>query len=399
VSRSRSATRSPPTSWPDARALAWSLPSALPSITTGLDAALGATLAVDLLALAAIPTTDTAAMDGFAVAGLGPWTVVGRVLAGEMPPGDLADRECVEVATGAQLPVGVLAVLPSEQATRQGAVVTGVVDRGQHIRARAEDCSQGELLVPAGRVVTPAVLGLAASVGHDQLRVVRRPEVTVLVTGDELVEHGCPADGRVRDAIGPMLPGIIAAAGGSSPALARIGDDRLALDTALDSSASDVVVVSGGSAAGPADHVRRLLSARSAEMIVESVAVRPGQPQLLARLSDGRWVLGLPGNPYAALAAAVTLLVPLLTRLAGRPQPHQVIGRLAQAVEPHPSDTRLIAVRNGAGSGVEPVGHDRSGVLWGAALADFLAVIPPGSTTARVELLELSWGMGTSAST
>ena len=393
MSRSRRAHGGAATSWPKARALAWSMPSALPSTTVGLDAALGATLAGAVRARVALPTVDTAAMDGFAVAGAGPWTIVGRVLAGRMPRGQLADGESLEVATGAPLPTGAQAVMPYEDVTRRGVVVAGVVDRGQHIRASAEDCSEGELLVPAGRLVTPAVLGLAASVGHDRLEVVRRPEVTVLVTGDELIGHGCPINGQVRDAIGPMLPGIIAAVGGTSMAPTRLRDDRPTLETALDSGTGDVVIMSGGSANGPADHVRTLLSARGAEMIVGSVACRPGHPQMLARLSDGRWVLGLPGNPFAALAATVTLLVPLLTRLSGRPQPGQKFGRLVSPVAPHPRDTRLIAVRTGVRPGdVEPVGHDGSGVLWGAALADFLAVIPPGAPVTRVELLELSGG-------
>ena len=378
--------------WAEAHAVAWSAAGALGRTSRGLDAALGSVLATDLRAVVPLPAFDTAAMDGFAVAGDGPWTVVGQVLAGDPPPADIADGQCLEVATGAPVPPTTRAVLPYEQATRTDGVVAGpAAPEGRHVRPRGQDCPQGERLVPAGRQVTPAVLGLAASVGCDVLDVVRPPEVTVLVTGDEVVAHGAPAAGQVRDAIGPTLPGVVAAAGGAVCELRRLADEQQGLDDALEQASGDVLVVSGGSAAGPADHLRTLLRKRAATVLVSAVACRPGHPQLLATLPDGRWVVGLPGNPYAALGAMVTLLVPLLTTLAGRPRPRPRFGRLSAVVSPHAHDTRLVAVRE-ADDGYEHLGHDRSGNLWGAALADALAVVPPGQASTWVQLLQLPTG-------
>ncbi|GGO64310.1 molybdopterin-binding protein [Nonomuraea cavernae] len=153
----------------------------------------------------------------------------------------------------------------------------------------------------------------------------------------------------------------------------------------------EVVVVCGASSRGPADHLRAVLADLGAETLVDGVAVRPGHPQLLARLPGGPLVAGLPGNPYAALGAALTLLVPVLDRLTGTERGRESAA-LAGPVRAHQHDTRLVAVRR-TGGGAVPVGHDRPGSLWGAALADALAVVPPGWDGERVELLDLPGGL------
>ncbi|MGH3366477.1 MAG: molybdopterin molybdotransferase MoeA [Nocardioidaceae bacterium] len=376
-------------SWEAARRLARTLPSPMPRVEVALDSALGATLADPVHALVPVPAFDSSAMDGFAVAGGASWTVVGRVLAGEEPPSwALGDGECAEVATGAPVPAGTCAVLPHEEAARQGDTVSGAASTGRHVRRQGEGCPAGQRLIPAGRIVTPPILGLAASVGHDHLRVVRRPRVGVLVTGDEVVDSGIAGPGQVRDAIGPMLPGSIEDAGGELTATRRVRDDPTGLEQALLDAGNDVVVVCGASSVGPADHLRRSLGRLDAELVVGGVRCRPGHPQLLARLPDGRWVVGLPGNPYAALVAVLTLLEPLLAACAGRaPEPAEH-ARLEGDLRAHDRDTRLVAVRRTADA-VAPVGHDRPGVLWGAALADALAVVPPGWSGDRVELVAL----------
>lgn len=268
----------------------------------------------------------------------------------------------------------------------------GAVEPGRHIRRRGEDCPLGTVVLTAGSAVTPAVLGLAAGLGHDVLRVRPRPLVSVLVTGDEVVTSGLPAPGRVRDAIGPMLPGLVEWAGGLAEAPRWLPDGARALATALagapDGPPGQVIVVCGASSKGPADHLRAVLAGLGAEILVDGVAVRPGHPQLLARLPDGRLVAGLPGNPYAALVAALTLLAPAVRSLAGGPEAPRERSALTGPVRPHHADTRMVAVRRD-GRGAVPVGHDRPGSLWGAALAEALAVVPPGWRGEPVELVPL----------
>jgi molybdopterin molybdotransferase len=376
--------------WRLARATAAAAAAAsLEAISVPVGRAAGAVLAEPLHARADLPAFDAAAMDGYAVAGPGPWTVVGRVLAGQAVPGEVGSGQAVEIGTGAPVPCGTKAVVPYESTTTEGAGIRGPFDLGRHIRRRGEDCQMGARVVPAGIVVTPVVQGLAASLGQDALRVRRRPRVTVLVTGDELATAGLPGLGRVRDALGPLLPGLIAWAGGEAGPPSRVGDRGSLLAAAIaEASETDVVVVCGSSSRGAADHLRTVLREAGAEFLVEGVACRPGHPQLLSRLAGGPLVVGLPGNPYAALVAALTLLVPILGGMTGRLAGPGEWARLYGRVTAHPVDTRIVAVRQ-VGAQAVPVGQDRPGLLWGAALADALAVVPPGWGGEEVELLRL----------
>ncbi|WP_240506647.1 molybdopterin molybdotransferase MoeA [Thermoactinospora rubra] len=413
--------------WEEARRTALAAARPLAAAPVPLPEAYGCRLAEPLRALVAVPGVDVAAMDGFAVAGPAPWRVVGRVLAGGLPYGGrLRAGEAVEIATGAPVPEGALAVLPYEEAHAEerprpdhvpppsrtgeagepgggGERVPGEaperwvepldehdLQAGRHIRRRGEDIPQGEAVLGAGATVTPAVLGLAAALGHDTLAVWPRPAVSVLVTGDEVVHEGLPGPGRVRDAIGPVLPGLIEWAGGRVAATAFLPDGADPLRRALHDARADVVVVCGASSRGPADHLRSVLAELDAHVMIDGVAVRPGHPQLLARLGGGL-VVGLLGNPFAALGAALTLLAPILRRMAHRDEPYET-STLAGPVRTHPHDTRLVPVRRSAGGAV-PVGHDRPGSLWGAALADALAVVPPGWDGGHVELLPLPMGV------
>jgi molybdopterin molybdotransferase len=303
----------------------------------------------------------------------------------------LDDGQAVGIVTGAPVPCGAESVLPVECAEVVGGLVMGDVVAGRHIRRLGETCPAGEVLLPAGVVVTPAVLGLAASVGHDTLAVHRRPRVAAVVTGDEVVTAGLPRPGLVRDAIGPVLPGLIRAAGGESAGVAYLADQAGALVETLWEIDADVLVVGGTTSVGPADHLHEALRVLHADVLVDGVACRPGHPQMLAVLPDGRFVVGLPGNPFAALAAGLTLLAPLLEVLSGRePRPAQKV-ELA-AVPAHEHDTRLVPVVV-AGSLAVTVGHDQPGTLWGAALADGLAVVPPGFGGGEVEVLPLAGGV------
>ncbi|MEV4612358.1 molybdopterin molybdotransferase MoeA [Kitasatospora sp. NPDC049258] len=355
-----------------------------------LAAALGHTLAEPLAALTDLPAFDTSAMDGWAVAGPGPWREAGRVLAGQ-PAEPLADGAAVVIATGAQLPPGATGVLRREHGRVERGLLRGpALVPGQDVRPRGQECRRGEELLPAGRVVTPAVLGLAAAAGHDRLPVHRRPTVELLVLGDELLDAGLPRPGLVRDALGPLLPPWLAAAGAELIARRHVRDDFGLLRDAVLRSPADLVVTTGGTAAGPVDFLHPALAAAGARLLVDGVAVRPGHPMLLAELPGGRHLVGLPGNPLAAVAGAVTLALPLLAALSGRPAPAHRIEPVAAALPGHPSDTRLLPVVR-TERGVAPLAFDGPAMLRGLALAEALAVVPPGGLPAgdRVELLEV----------
>ncbi|WP_371517893.1 molybdopterin molybdotransferase MoeA [Kitasatospora sp. NBC_01300] len=380
----------------------------LPAVGLPLAEALGRTLAEPLTALTDLPAFDTSAMDGWAVAGPGPWRVAGRVLAGRAASAPLADGAAVEIATGAQLPPGATAVLRREHGRTDGTLLHDCghqsLTTGQDVRPRGQECRRGEALLPGGALVGPAVLGLAAACGHDRLAVRRRPVVELLVLGDELLASGVPGPGLVRDALGPLLPPWLRAAGAEVAEVRSVRDDFGLLRDALRHSTADIVVTTGGTAAGPVDFLHRALAEAGARLLVDGVAVRPGHPMLLAELPSpacpsagparsggpgGRHLVGLPGNPLAAVAGTVTLALPLLHARSGRSAVTPVLAPTAVGLPGHPVDTRLLPVRHTA-DGVVPLAFDGPAMLRGLARAEALAVVPPGGAAAGepVELLE-----------
>ncbi|MGV9423202.1 molybdopterin molybdotransferase MoeA [Streptomyces sp. NPDC003656] len=388
--------------WERARSVARTAGRALPAVPRTLDDALGHALAEPLTALTDLPSFATSAMDGWAVSGTGPWHLAGRrVLAGEQPD-PLAPDTAVPIATGAPLPPGARAVLRREHGEtgeRDGLLYDrtpgGPVTDGRDIRPRGQECRNGEPLLPSGTTVTPAVLGLAAAAGYDRLSVHRRPSVELLVLGDELLRSGVPRGGRVRDALGPMLPSWLRGLGAELIGQHRISDRLGMLYEAVRRSPADVVITTGSTAAGPVDFLHDTLEMLEARLLVDSVAVRPGHPMLLAGLppaEDGRArrLVGLPGNPLAAVAGTLTLAAPLLRTLGGHADPEPRLSVTTGELSGHPRDTRLLPVRR-AGAEVAALPYDGPAMLRGLALADGLAVVPPGGAPAgaTVEVLDL----------
>jgi molybdopterin molybdotransferase len=398
--------------WPEARALA---DRAARSVRRGIPASvtlgdtLGLVLAAPLTALTDLPSFDSSAMDGWAVAGPGPWHVSEHgALAGHARPAPLTDGEAVRIATGARVPPGATAVLRSEhghtdEQSRLYATLpqapgsahaggTRMLGHGQDIRPRGQECRSGDQLLPLGTLVTPAVLGLAAAAGYDTVSVHPRPQAEVIVLGDELLTEGRPRDGLIRDALGPMLPPWLRALGAEVTAVRRIGDDADTLHAALKNSSADLIVTTGGTAAGPVDHVHPTLRRLGAELLVDGVQVRPGHPMLLARTGEDQHLAGLPGNPLAAVSGLLTLVEPFLRTFAGRAAPESFALPLEEAVHGHPDDTRLIPVALRADRAV-PLRYNGPAMLRGIAAADALAVVPPGggSRGQGLELLGLPW--------
>ncbi|MGW0879199.1 molybdopterin molybdotransferase MoeA [Streptomyces sp. NPDC002671] len=358
--------------------------------------ALGLVLAAPLDALTDLPSFDTSAMDGWAVAGPGPWDVRDDgVLAGHALPEPLTDGEAVRIATGARIPADTTAVLRSEHGrldTKGRLHPLHELSHGHDIRPRGQECRSGDQLLPVGTLVTPAVLGLAAAAGYDTVTAVPRPRAEVFVLGDELLTEGLPHDGLIRDALGPMLPSWLRALGAEVTAVRRVGDDAEALYRAVTDSTADLVVTTGGTAGGPVDHVHPTLERIGAELLVDGVKVRPGHPMLLARLNETQHLVGLPGNPLAAVSGLLTLAEPLLRTLAARPAPEAYTLPLGEAVHGHPYDTRLIPVVL-RGDRAMPLHYNGPAMLRGVAAADAVAVVPPGGARQgeEAELLDLPW--------
>ncbi|RDG36328.1 molybdopterin molybdotransferase MoeA [Streptomyces corynorhini] len=412
-----------------------------------LDRALGLILAEPLTALTDLPSFDTSAMDGWAVSGPGPWSVHAAsaasaasavsaesavpgtsgtsdasgtqaapstqatpgkpskgparktspagILAGQAEAEPLPDGVAVRIATGARVPADTTAVIRTEHARTDSTGHLHAVRQptpGQDIRSRGQECRSGDRLLPTGSLVTPAVLGLAAAAGYDELLTVPRPRVEVLVLGDELLTGGLPHDGLIRDALGPMIAPWLRALGAEVLATRRLGDDAEALHRALTASEADLILTTGGTAAGPVDHVHPVLARVGAELLVDGVAVRPGHPMLLARLPSGRHLVGLPGNPLAAVSGLLTLAEPLLRALSGRARSAPYHAPLREPVPGHPHDTRLVpfVYRD---EGLVPLRFHGPAMLRGIAASDGIAVVTQGGARPgdELEVLDLPW--------
>jgi len=403
--------------WDRARRVAGAAPAALPAETRTLADAAGRALAAPLTALTDLPAFDTSAMDGWAVAGPGPWTLREDDIAVGRVPAALLPGTAGRIATGAPVPHGAWAVLRLED----GLVADGVLhaafplSQGRDIRPRGGECIAGTVLVEAGATVTPALLGLAAAAGHDGLRVHRHPAVRVLVTGDELLRSGIPADGMVRDALGPLLVPWLTAAGASLDGTTPLSDDPAALRSQLRECRADVIITTGSTSVGPTDLLHRLLPEEGARFLVDSVAVRPGHPMLLAALppatvpastgpastgpastgpastGQSRWLVGLPGNPFAAVAGLVTLVLPLLRRLGGHRPPEPLCLPAAAPFPGHPADVCLVPAALSLGR-LRPLPFDGPSMLRGIALAGFLAVVPPGGVAEGAPVEAIPFG-------
>jgi len=346
----------------------------------------GLTLAEPLVTLTDLPAFPTSSVDGWAVRGGAPWRIVGQVLAGGIAPALVDDGTCVEIATGAMVPAGATGVVRIEDSTVDGEVVVDGSSRTPpDWREPGEEAKRGEELLPAGTPITPGVIGLAAACGYDAVSCYPAPRAAVLVFGDELLTSGPPGDGRVRDALGPSLPSWLRRVGTDvvhvrAPVADTLDDHVEAIRDAVDGGAQ-VICTTGGTMHGPVDHLHPALDRLGAEYVVNTVAVRPGFPMLVARLPGGQFVAGLPGNPQSTFVALVSLVLPLLAGLTGRPMPALAPVTLGADVPGRGGFTHLALVRQDPADGrAYPVPHVASSMLRGLARSVGVAVVPPNET-------------------
>jgi molybdopterin molybdotransferase len=377
--------------WDVARERARSCGAPLSTERVPLADADGRFLAEPITARTALPVNATSAMDGWAVAGPGPWTAVGEVLAGQTFARMLEPGEAVAIATGAVPPPGTMGVLRSERSSRDGSGrIMGDVVPAQDLRPAAEEADAGEVLIAAGTRMTPAHVGLAAAAGVDDVLVRRRPRAAVLVFGDELLTSGPSRDGRVRDSLGPQIPAWLRRLGIDALRVVHVEDTLEAHVNALNECVDvDLVVTTGGTAAGPVDHLRAAIAATDGHLVVDRVAVRPGHPMLLGMWGTSRWILGLPGNPQSAVVALVSLGIPLVESLHASPQVEWEYVETAHDVTAPAAETRLLAAQRRDGKACA-VSHLGSAMLRGLAAADGFAIIPPGGVAAGASVRWLS---------
>ena len=394
--------------WEEARQAAFDAATPIPAGPVPLHLALGRILDQDVVALQDMPHYASSAMDGWAVNGTGPWILV-------EPGTRLAPHQASPIVTGGLIPPGGKGVLRSESASlgkdedglpvlmTGGSARPGEPRTGQHIRKAGEEALEGDILVKAGAQLNPAHLALAALAGYDELPVQGKPVVRLLLTGSEVIGEGIPVPGQVRDTFGPQLPAVVTMLGGIAGGQQRIGDSYEEWLAALEDVVpeapgapdlpADVVITTGGTGRSGTDHLRDAVAELGGRLVIDGIAMRPGHPAVLAELPDGRFVLGLPGNPLAAMMALSTVGAPLLAALGHGRLPDIQEVPCGSIIEPDPGRTRLMPFRLLYGM-ASPAQHTGPGMMRGLASADGVMVVPPHGVQLGelVPAFALPWG-------
>lgn len=353
--------------------------------------AVGLILARDVIAKRANPPEANSAVDGygFAQAGLqgdGPYELpleAGRSAAGVPFQGSVPAGSAVRILTGAALPDGVDTVVLEEDVNTDGARVAfnGPIKVRSNARRAGEDVDIGDVVLRAGRRVTPADAALFSAVGLSKVKTFEPLKVGVLSTGDELVEAGQEAKtGQIYDANRPMLLAQLRKWGIAAVDLGCAPDERETLRAMLDAAAQkcDAILTSGGASAGDEDHMSALL-AQAGSLAMWRIALKPGRP-----LALGMWagvpIFGLPGNPVAALVCTLIFARPALSLLSGagwsEPQGFLVPAAFEKRKKVGRREYLRARMRDGQ---VEVFKSEGSGRISGLSWAEGLVELPDGS--------------------
>jgi len=410
----------------DARAALLTRASALPPERMRLTHALGLALADDVYASVTLPPWDNAGMDGYAVrradllgaSADSPRTlqVLGSIRAGHRAPLVITPGTCARIMTGAPVPEGADAVVRVEDTDCGEATVRVFADRDAraptgNIRPRGEDLRDGERVAARGDSISPALLGVLASVGAAEVLAHRAPRVVIASGGDELVmvdEIDAVRAGRaIVSSSSYALPALLRASGAEVRVLPTLPDEparmRDALARALEHDC-DLLVTTGGVSMGSHDHVREVIRQLGGRIDVHRVRVRPGGPMSAGHVLGTPWI-GLPGNPVSTLVTAELFVRPVIRALGGhrRVQPTPVLVRLAEDMAaPAPLTFYLRVCLERAADGVLEArlsGRQGSNLLTAMARADALATIdgpadrvPAGTLVPAVLLDHALWG-------
>lgn len=369
----------------------------------GLAQADGRVLAQDVLAQLDVPGFDNSSVDGYALnvadaqaamdAGL-PQSA--RIAAGQFGEA-LQSGTVARIFTGAPVPANANAVVMQEDCVVQDdrVVISKLATAGQNIRLRGEDIQNAQVVVAKGTRLSPAHLGLLASIGHASVTVLRPLRVALMSTGDELVMPGTVAPnalppGAIFSSNGFFLSTLLKRLGAQVTELAIVADTLGQTKAAMQQAAAehDLIVSTGGVSVGEEDHVKPAVESLGS-LDLWALAIKPGKPFAYGRIhrsssSDFAHFVGLPGNPVSSFVTFVVLVRPFIERMLGIPS----TGVAAQTAVAHfdwakPDKRReFLRVKRNAQGGLELYPNQSSGVLTSVAWADGFVDNPPGKVIA-----------------
>ena len=367
----------------------------------------GRVLAQDLVSALQVPPQDNSSMDGYALrcadlTGPNPVLTVSQRIAAGASGAPLTAGTAARIFTGAPVPEGADAIVMQEDCEllpAEGDGLSAIRLRklpvpAQWIRRAGEDVTRGAVVLARGARLTPASLGLAASIGLDRLQVVRRPRVALFSTGDELVMPGDVAPeqmkpGSIYNSNRFFLRALLHRLGCDVSDLGIVPDRRDATLAALQSAAQqhDLILTSGGVSVGEEDHIKPAVQALG-RLDLWQIAIKPGKPFAYGRVQDAHFI-GLPGNPVSSFVTFLLLVRPFLLKLqGGLDVAPETIALPAHFAWPRADKRRefLRARRNAAG-GLDLFENQSSGVLTSAVWGDGLVDNPPGQTIAHGDLV------------
>jgi len=364
--------------------------------TLPLMQALGRIMARDVVSPISVPPHDNSAMDGYAFRGSElqsdqptPLKVVGTALAGAAWQGQVHAGECVRIMTGAIMPAGLDTVVPQELVKTEGDAVlvpSGLLQAGDNRRLLGEDLMAGQVALAAGSRLSPAACGLLASLGLPTVQVWRKPKVAYFSTGDEILSLGdAPREGAVYDSNRYTVAGMVQALGCELIDMGVVRDEPMALELAFRQAAqqADAVITSGGVSVGEADFTKAMMK-KLGDVAFWRIAMRPGRPMAVGRISEAGHsavLFGLPGNPVAVMVTFAAFVRPALQQLMGWKAPNLPLlkAHSLQALRKKPGRTeyqRGTVSRNADGQLVVRItGNQGSGVLSSMVQANGLIVL------------------------
>lgn len=327
--------------------------------------------------------------------------VVATIGAGERWSRPIGDGEAIRIMTGAPVPEGADSVIRVEDTDAGSSTVRINADRDalRNIRPRGEDLVEGAMVARAGEQLSPGHVGVLASVGRGKVRVIRRPRVAILASGDELVDvdrfEDVLAGERIVTSNSYSLDAAVREAGAEPVSLGTVGDDPAAIKERLSNCQCDLLLTTGGVSVGEFDYTRSVVSELGATQRFWRVRIRPGAPVGYGLLKQTPW-LGLPGNPVSTLVTFELFARPAIRKMLG----HRLLFRrlvdvrVAETVTigaPLTHFLRAIVTHTGSEFSGKLTGPQGSGLLTSMAKANALFVIPPEQS--RIERGELVQAM------
>ncbi|MFZ2393833.1 gephyrin-like molybdotransferase Glp [Rhodoferax sp.] len=384
--------------------------------TSDIFNALGRVLATDIISPISVPPHDNSAMDGYAFDGAQltadtalTLKIIGTALAGKAWSGTVQPGECVKIMTGAIMPAGLDTVVPQEFTRLNGDQLTipaKVLQAGDNRRRLGEDLMQGQPALQKGEMLSPAALGLVASLGISTVPVLRRLKVAYFSTGDEILSLGePPREGAVYDSNRYTVFGLLTRLGCEVIDMGVVRDQPEALEAAFVQAAlqADAIITSGGVSVGEADYTKAMMK-KLGDVAFWKIAMRPGRPMAVGHIireklasspyaknagsaggrphGAGKAVLfGLPGNPVAVMVTFLAFVRPALLRMMGctRSAPPLLKAISTEAIRKKPGRTEyqrgIVSTASDGNLQVATTGNQGSGVLSSMVRANGLIVL------------------------